>query len=200
MKGIIAKPQTPVYNEPDGDVVMNLAQGAPIKIENIDDEWVEFTKIVLNMKRRGFVKKKFIEPVILWKGEVRVNTSLNVRSGPGTSFDRIASLKSDEKVLVLDQVEGEEVGGETLWYEIMHKEGTAFIFAKYVEQTEEADELASELETLEDEGWGDDADYEVAEDWSDVQEQAQEEVVEEEPQEEEEEEEEGVWNKITSWF
>lgn len=197
MNGTVVK-QAQVWTAPNGSVVFNLDKGATVRIEKTEGDWVQFAKVIGGKVRKGYLKKNTVEPVILYKGAVRVNTSLNVRSGPSTSFDRIASLKNDQKVLVLSEVEGEMVHGETKWLEIMHKEGVAFIFAKYVAKTGDAEELASTVDSLEDDGWGDNEENEITEDWADLQEKAA--PVVEVKEEEKEEEEQSLWDKVTSWF
>jgi|GEM_PF-4572257 len=199
MNGTIVKPNAEVRNAPEGKVVFHLDRGAPIKITKSGEVWVQFSKVIQGKARQGYLNKKHVEPVILWKGAVRVNTSLNVRSGAGTSYDVIASLKNDDKVLVLDEVHGEAVNGETKWLEIMHKDGVAFIFAKYVAKTGDANELAGTVDLVEDESWGDNDDFvNTTDDWSDLS--ASTTTKAPEPANEKKEEESGLWDKITSWF
>jgi hypothetical protein len=200
MKGTILKSQTEAWDSPNGRVVMHFDQGTSVRILDIQQEWVQFSKMIDGKMRRGYVRKSLVEPVILWKGEVEVRTSLNVRSGPGTSHGVIASFKDNQRVLVLEEVEGEAVKGETGWLEIMHKDGIAFVFKKYVDKTEDAAELASNVDLVDDAGsWGDDADYEEeGDDWADITAPVVEEVKVE--PEAEVKEEKGLWDKVTSWF
>ncbi len=205
MKGIIVKSQVEAFDSPNGNPVSSLTKGTSIKILEMESDWVKFGKKIQGKVRTAYVEKKFVEPVILWKGSVQVRTSLNVRKGAGTSHEVIASLKNEQPVLVLEELAGEAVNGETGWLEIMHKDGIAFIFAKYVKKIEDANELAASIESLDDEGWGDEDDFEVTESWDDV------EVAQTPPKtdntaaaleekEEEAEEETGMWNKVKSWF
>ncbi|MBR6555163.1 MAG: SH3 domain-containing protein, partial [Clostridia bacterium] len=39
-------------------------------------------------------------------GTVRVNTSLNIRSGPGTGYSRVGSLKNGDTVTLIDERDG----------------------------------------------------------------------------------------------
>lgn len=199
MKGTIIKAQTQAWDKPNGRVVMNFEQGTSIRILEMTHEWIQFSKMIDGRMRRGYVRKNLVEPVILWKGEVEVRTSLNVRKGPGTSHPVIASFKDNQRVLVLEEVAGEAVNGVTGWLEIMHKEGIAFVFKKYVDKTEDAAELSSNVGLVDDAGsWGDDADYqESVDDWADIP--AVEETVVE-PEVVVEEEEKSLWSKVTSWF
>ncbi|MEM6298962.1 MAG: SH3 domain-containing protein [Bacteroidota bacterium] len=211
MNATIVKAETPVYAQPNGQEVFRFDQGEVIKVLDIDNGWVKFAKSIQGKTRQGFVRQYLAEPIILWKGEVKVNTSLNVRSGPGTSNDVIASLKNGQKVLVLDEMDGEAVNGVHGWLEIMHAsgdDGIAFIFKKYVNRTADADELATSVD-LKSGGWDDDADHTAADavdDWSDLTEaqpapeKTAEEVEEEAKKEEEAKEEESLWSRVKSWF
>lgn len=212
MNATIVKAETPVYAQPNGQEVFRFDQGEVIKVLDIDNGWVKFAKSIGGKTRQGFVRQYLAEPIILWKGEVDVRTSLNVRSGPGTSNDVIASLKRGQKVLVLDEMDGEPVDGQYGWLEIMHDsgdDGIAFIFKKYVNKTADADDLATSV-AVKSGGWGESADPAVAEsavdDWSDLQEtqptpvKPAAEVEEEAKKEEEAKEEESLWSKMKSWF
>ena len=200
MKGTILKSQTEAWDSPNGRVVMHFDQGTSVRILDIQHEWVQFSKMIDGKMRRGYVRKNLVEPVILWKGDVEVRTSLNVRQGPGTSHAVIASFKDDQRVLVLEEVDGEPVKGETGWLEIMHKDGIAFVFKKYVSRTEDAAELASNVDLVDDAGsWGDDADYEEeGDDWADITPPVVEDVKVE--PEAEVKEDKSLWDKVTSWF
>ncbi len=55
---------------------------------------------------------------------MQVNSSLNVRSGPGTSYSSIGSLANGAKVSLLSQ------SGE--WYAISYNGQTGYIFSSYV--------------------------------------------------------------------
>jgi len=81
----------------------------------------------------------------------------------------------------------------------MHKDGVAFIFAKYVAKTGDANELAGTVDLVEDESWGDNDDFvNTTDDWSDLS--ASTTTKAPEPANEKKEEESGLWDKITSWF
>jgi stage II sporulation protein D len=57
-------------------------------------------------------------------GEVKVNTSLNVRKGAGTNYAVIGSLKNGAKVEILEK-------GST-WYKIKYGSGTGYVHKQYI--------------------------------------------------------------------
>lgn len=68
-------------------------------------------------------------------------SSVNVRKGPSTDFDRIGALKSGQEVTVTGQA-------DTDWYEIQYGEDTAYVSNKYLLNEEEfaAQKAAQEAE------------------------------------------------------
>src|SRR5205823_2361126 len=63
-------------------------------------------------------------PVRTWLGMVDVFTSLNVRTGPGTSYQILGSLGPGEPVQIVAQSQG--------WYEIVWRGRLAWICGTYV--------------------------------------------------------------------
>jgi hypothetical protein len=58
------------------------------------------------------------------------NADANVRSGPGTEFDRLSSLRRGQKVAVFD------TGGE--WFELRLRDGTkAYVAGRYLDEVME---------------------------------------------------------------
>ncbi|MGN0343247.1 MAG: SH3 domain-containing protein [Roseburia sp.] len=73
-------------------------------------------------------------------GTVNVNTSLNVRSGPGTNYGVLGVLRKDDQVTIIgDQDEG--------WYQISYNNGTAYVSKSYITNvhTVEVDDSYAEI-------------------------------------------------------
>ncbi|SDO06910.1 peptidoglycan-binding protein [Alkalicoccus daliensis] len=70
--------------------------------------------------------KEEIKPVVIETGEVTA-TALNIRSGPGTSHDRVGTLTNGTVVEIL----GEESG----WYLIKFDGGTAYASGSFIDTT-----------------------------------------------------------------
>lgn len=67
-----------------------------------------------------------------WWGQINAS-GVTVRKGAGTSFDKIGSLSSAERVKVLEEVFGEWVSGKNLWYKIDGgKYAGDYVFSDYV--------------------------------------------------------------------
>lgn len=62
-------------------------------------------------------------------GVVNVDDSLNVRSGPGTSYSKIGSLTAGQVVRIVG--EGNASDG-TLWYQINYGDGTGYVSSSYI--------------------------------------------------------------------
>jgi len=72
-----------------------------------------------------------------WWGRINAN-GITVRKGAGTSFDKIGTLSSAERVKVLEEVFGEWVDGKNLWYRIDGgKYADNYIFADYITPMEQ---------------------------------------------------------------
>ncbi|MDR1496649.1 MAG: SH3 domain-containing protein, partial [Clostridiales Family XIII bacterium] len=61
------------------------------------------------------------------KGYVTAKTSLNVRSGPATSYKKLGSLKKKAKVTI--------TGKSGLWYRIKYGDGSGFVTKSYIKIT-----------------------------------------------------------------
>jgi SpoIID/LytB domain protein len=61
------------------------------------------------------------------KGYVSVKNSLNVRSGPATSYKKLGSLKNKSKLTI--------TGKSGSWYRIKYKSGTGYVMKKYIKIT-----------------------------------------------------------------
>ncbi|WP_026526395.1 SH3 domain-containing protein [Butyrivibrio sp. VCD2006] len=57
------------------------------------------------------------------------NDRVNIRTGAGTEFDRLATIKRDTKVTVL----GETDNG---WYQVMYNDEVGYIMGDYIQETE----------------------------------------------------------------
>lgn len=63
-------------------------------------------------------------------GTVVVSSALNVRSGPGTSYDRVGQLRNGSTVKVLN------VHNQGQWYEIEMNASTGFVHSSYIQKIE----------------------------------------------------------------
>lgn len=62
-------------------------------------------------------------------GVVAVDDSLNVRSGPGTSYSRVGSLTSGQVVRIVGEANASD---GTLWYQINYGDGTGYVSSSYI--------------------------------------------------------------------
>lgn len=75
------------------------------------------------------------------KVEVDAGLRLYIRAAPNTDGDPVGELYRDSVVRVVDEVQGESVDGETLWYEIESSAGDGYITARYVSCTTDSTEI-----------------------------------------------------------
>ncbi|MBM7631295.1 SH3 domain-containing protein [Geomicrobium sediminis] len=61
-----------------------------------------------------------------FEGTVAVASALNVRSGPGTTFDRVGQLRNGATVTVVN------VHNQGEWYEVEMSNGTGFVHSSYI--------------------------------------------------------------------
>ena len=108
-------------------IIGSLKHGEKISVTNENSEWY---KLTYNGKT-GYVNKAFTKadsPAPAPQSRtVYVNTpgsTLNVRSGPGTSFSIIGSLKHGEKVTVTDE--------NASWCKLTYNGKTGYINSSYV--------------------------------------------------------------------
>ena len=62
-------------------------------------------------------------------GVVSVDDSLNVRSGPGTTYSKLGSLTSGQVVRIVGESKASD---GTLWYEINFDDGTGYVSSSYI--------------------------------------------------------------------
>jgi len=58
-------------------------------------------------------------------------SSVNLRTGPGTDFERIGSLSANQQVKVV----GQSISSR--WYKIEHRDGFAFVSGSFLEMVED---------------------------------------------------------------
>lgn len=75
------------------------------------------------------------------KVTVEASLTLNIRPTPSTAQAPVGSLTRGFVVAAVDLVEGEDVGGETRWYQIESPRGDGYVHYDFVECTE--DELTT---------------------------------------------------------
>ena len=62
-------------------------------------------------------------------GVVDVDNSLNVRSGPGTTFDKIGSVTDGQVIRIIGE---ENATDGTVWYQIKYGDGTGYVSSRYI--------------------------------------------------------------------
>lgn len=65
-------------------------------------------------------------------GIVTADPSCNMRQDPNTSREAVRELRKDVQLTVLAEVEGEDVGGSTVWYEIQYGNIFGYVSAQFV--------------------------------------------------------------------
>ncbi|MBQ2818267.1 MAG: SH3 domain-containing protein, partial [Clostridia bacterium] len=107
----------------------SLKRGASIKGELLENGWIKFT---MENGEVGYVSGKY---VYLMEGEdcmdcegsaTVVCSTLNVRLGPDTSFDKIGKIKRGDTVYIVS------CDATHSWYKIIWNDAHAWISAKYV--------------------------------------------------------------------
>ena len=110
---IRSKPNT------ESDVVGKLKKDDVVEIIGIEENWYE----IHYKSASAFVFAKFIEELIL-AGVINANI-LNIRALPNKDSEKIGRLQKDDKVIVLDEIDG--------WYRIKYKDGFGYVFGQFVE-------------------------------------------------------------------
>ena len=72
---------------------------------------------------------------------VNVSSSVNVRKGPGTSYDKNGTLAKGKEVSVLKEAEGEKVNGTNLWCKLAEDKYVNKYYVQYEENTLKSLEL-----------------------------------------------------------
>jgi len=104
-------------------VLTTLPSGTELEVlENVDSTWAR----VQAGQHTGYVSSQYISPVNRTQYATVKASSLNVRSGPGSSYAKVSSLSSGTKVEILEETDG--------WYRI--KGG--YISAEYVSVSTDA--------------------------------------------------------------
>jgi len=107
----------------------SLKRGASIKGELLENGWIKFT---MENGMIGYVSGKYVylmdgEDCIDCEGSATVVCgTLNVRSGPDTSFDKIGKIKRGDTVYIVS------CDATHSWYKIIWNDAHAWISAKYV--------------------------------------------------------------------
>ncbi|EGT3617092.1 enterotoxin [Clostridium perfringens] len=116
-------------------VVGYLLNNEEVKVNYEKDGWYNIT---FNGNKEGYVNKQYISlesdskpevpekpPVEQGKtGIVKVNSTLNMRSGPGSSYGVIGTLRNNDKVEIIKEVNG--------WYEIRFNGKSGYVSSQYV--------------------------------------------------------------------
>jgi len=107
----------------------SLKRGASIKGELLENGWIKFT---MENGEVGYVSGKYVylmdgEDCMDCEGSATVVCStLNVRSGPDTSFDKVGKIKRGDTVYIVS------CDATHTWYKIIWNDAHAWISAKYV--------------------------------------------------------------------
>ena len=121
-------------------VVGYLLNNEEVKVNYEKDGWYNIT---FSGNKEGYVSKKYISlesdsttenpekpPVSVNKqGIVKVNSTLNMRSGPGSNYNVIGTLRNNDKVEIIKEVNG--------WYEIKFNGKSGYVSSQYVSMVEE---------------------------------------------------------------
>ncbi|HHD2752993.1 TPA: SH3 domain-containing protein [Clostridium perfringens] len=121
-------------------VVGYLLNNEEVKVNYEKDGWYNIT---FSGNKEGYVSKKYISlesdsttenpekpPVSVNKqGIVKVNSTLNMRSGPGSNYNVIGTLRNNDKVEIIKEVNG--------WYEIKFNGKSGYVSSQYVNIVEE---------------------------------------------------------------
>ncbi|MDZ5254243.1 SH3 domain-containing protein [Clostridium sp. LIBA-8841] len=123
-------------------VVGYLLNSEEVKVNYEKDGWYNIT---FNGNKEGYVSKKYIslendstpenpekpsvEPEkpsvsVNKQGIIKVNSTLNMRSGPGSNYGVIGTLRNNDKVEILKEVDG--------WYEIKFNGKTGYASKSYI--------------------------------------------------------------------
>jgi hypothetical protein len=78
-----------------------------------------------------------VDPCPRAKVDVSAGSTLNVRPTPSTAQSPVGTLAAGEIVDVLDQVQGEAVSGNTLWFHIATPTLAGYISAEFAACTQE---------------------------------------------------------------
>ena len=112
----------------DGEILATVNQGeAVVVLEQVDADWykVDYRTV------EGYMLAEFLDVAAtsdkeLGYGVVSVNDTyfLNVRSGPGTNYDQISSLRNRNVVSILGISDG--------WYKISSGDVTGYVSSDYI--------------------------------------------------------------------
>lgn len=69
------------------------------------------------------------------EAKVTAAPSLNIRKTPDLNLDPIGSISQGQEVLLLEQVEGQPINGDTIWYRIDFKNQDGYVSAQFIEIT-----------------------------------------------------------------
>ena len=86
--------------------------------------------LVLGIQMSFVIQVPFGQAYAYTERQATVNaSSLNVRSGPGTSYSRVTSVSKGASVTVINEVNGSD--GEQ-WYQIRTGSGTGYVLGSYL--------------------------------------------------------------------
>jgi hypothetical protein len=103
----------------ESDVIGKLKRDDIVEIVKSHGDWYE----IKHLDSSAFVAAKFIMEMVKI-GTVNANL-LNIRSLPSKEADKLALLKRDQQVVIVDVLDG--------WYKIKFRDGFAYVFSQFIE-------------------------------------------------------------------
>lgn len=105
-----------------GTIISSLAKGVAVNVVETDGAWSRITSPVNGWVSTGYLSSTQPSTTITTttsgipiSGTVRVNTSLNVRTGPGTKYKYVKSLYNGNSVYIYESRNGWYRIGTNLW-------------------------------------------------------------------------------------
>ena len=109
-------------------ILDNAAKGEVVVVLGKEGKWY---KVIYDLQE-GYMHSDYLKVYTTGHAELgygRVNaSSLNVRSGPGTSYQRVNKATKGEKVYI--------IGIKNGWYRVIFEDDVAYVSSKYIDLTE----------------------------------------------------------------
>lgn len=108
----------------DYDIILTISKGEEVEIIPENEGW----SVIKYKDTIGFVSNKYLtdeKNMETIKKYVNV-TSLNFRSGPSTSYDKISSLSKGDEVEVISELNG--------WSHIIYNNKDGYVYSKYLSE------------------------------------------------------------------
>ncbi len=147
------------YIDVDDDILRNILSGVNLKVtasqglysdlyktqSYIANLYKEIEKTISNFNA---IKERLLRyssivlsvpdpnpPIQIGKVRLQKSNTLNVRQNAETSSNRISSLNNNSEVTIIGEVDGENVNGNTKWYEVDLGDGkTGYVNSSYVDK------------------------------------------------------------------